>query len=105
MKKKELLELVNKQSKTIDAQCKVTENVMNIIKILVEGGDLSVHIHPNKEPSYFVSPKGSKASDYESCTRKIFEGFYSRGLLIVTSENVHEDFAVQHYVLRTAKEQ
>lgn len=103
MRKKELLENINKQKKQIEDQKKQTENVMDIFKVLAEGGEIAVHIHPNKEPSYFVTPKDSNKSNFELCTRKIFEGLYARGLLVVANENVHEDFAVQRYCLRTVK--
>lgn len=103
MKKKILLERINNQEKQIDNQRKTSENIMEIFKILAEGGDIAVHIYSNKEPSYFVTPKDSNKSNFELCTRKIFEGLYARGLLILTNENVHEDFAVQRYALRIVK--
>lgn len=104
MRKKELLELVNKQKKQLETRNKVADNIMDIFKILAEGGEIAVHIHPDSDPSYFVRAKDSKQSDFNICSRKIFEGLYSRGLLVVTGESVHEKFAVQRYVLRTPKE-
>lgn len=98
MRKTELLETINNQKKQI-------ENVMDIFKVLAEGGDIAVHIYKKKEPSYFVTPKGSTKSNFEICSGKIFEGLYSRGLLIVTGESFYEDFAVQHYALRAPKKQ
>ena len=95
--------LVDEQKKQIEDQLKAIENVMGIFKILAEGGHIDVHIHSNKEPSYFVTPKGGKC-DLNMCSRKTLEGLYSRGLLVVTRECVHEDFAVQTYVLRFPKE-
>lgn len=98
MRKKKMLE------QQIEEQRKTSENILEILKILAEGGYISVHFYKNREPSYFVTPKDSSKSNLELCTKKIFEGLYSRGLLVATHENVHDTFAVQCYVLRILKE-
>lgn len=92
MRKKELIKLHNKQQKTI-------ENMLDVFKILVEGGEVAVHIYKDEPPAYFVHPKGNKNCD-AMFSKKIYEGLYSRGLLVLNCENIHEDFAVQRYALR-----
>ena len=93
MRKKEL---INQQHKAI-------ENMMDIFKILVEGGDVSLHIYKNnKEPAYFAHAKDGKSTAIFS--KRIYEGLFSRGLLVLSGDVVCEDFVAQHYVLRTPKE-
>ena len=95
--------LIQELQEQIDEQCKTIENTMDIFKILVEGGSVSLHIYRDKEPCFFVQPRDAKLIDAKF-SKKIYEGLFSRGLLVSNGDVLLDDFASQHYVLRTPKE-
>lgn len=99
MRKKALIEA---QKKQIEIQNEIIKNTMDIFKILVEGGELAVHVYKDKDPACFVRSSNAQNKTF-SFSNKIYEGLLSRGLIVWKSDVLMEDFVVQHYVLRIVK--
>ena len=79
------------------------QSLLDILKILVDGGDVAIHVGKDKT-SYFVHPQNGQKSD-AVFSKEIFEGLYSRGLLFVSSEMTLGDFTAQRYRLKIPKEE
>lgn len=95
--RKELLATIEKQKEQI-------QSLLDILKILVDGGEVAIHVEKDRAPFYVVYPKKDQKSD-AVFSKEIFEGLYSRGLLFVSSEMAHGDFTVQSYKLKIPKEE